>query len=89
MKLNEEWDQVYRSATLGLQHRLEALELENAAVKQLNSRLLLKVEHQQVNAQQYFNLAHGRCKCRHTADGTHIKFIALVYIDREKWVWVR
>lgn len=49
MKLNEDWDQVYRSATLGLQHRVEALELENTAIKQLNSRLLLKVEHQQVN----------------------------------------
>lgn len=56
MKLNEDWDQVYRSATLGLQHRLEALELENTAIKQLNSRLLLKVEHQQVNMQQYFKL---------------------------------
>lgn len=54
MKLNEDWDQVYRSATLGLQHRLEALELENTAIKQLNSRLLLKVEHQQVNTQQRF-----------------------------------
>lgn len=50
MKLNEDWDQVYRSATLRLQHRLEALELENSAIKQLNNRLLLKVEHQQVNA---------------------------------------
>ena len=49
MKLNEDWDQVYRSATLGLQHRLEALELENSAIKQLNSRLLLRTEHQQVN----------------------------------------
>uniref|UniRef100_A0A3B3BNY4 Uncharacterized LOC112153060 n=1 Tax=Oryzias melastigma TaxID=30732 RepID=A0A3B3BNY4_ORYME len=39
MKLNEDWDQVYRSATLGLQHRLESLELENNAIKQLNSRL--------------------------------------------------
>lgn len=87
MKLNEEWDQVYRSATLGLQHRLEALELENGAIKQLNSRLLLKVEHQQVNTQQYFKLAHERCT--HEADGTHIKFIALVYIDHEKWVWVQ
>lgn len=49
MKLNEDWDQVYRSATLGLQRRLEALELENSAIKQLNSQLLLKVEQQQVN----------------------------------------
>lgn len=49
MKLNEEWDQVYHNATMRLQHRMEALELENAAIKQLNSRLLLKVEHQQVS----------------------------------------
>lgn len=62
MKLNEEWDQVYRTATLGLQHRLEALELENTAIKQLNSRLLLKVEHQQVNTQQH-------CKCRYNIRG--------------------
>ena len=54
MKLNEDWDQVYRSATLGLQHRLETLDLENSAVKQLNSRLLLKVEHQQVNIQTHY-----------------------------------
>ncbi|XP_054452898.1 uncharacterized protein si:ch211-153b23.7 isoform X2 [Anoplopoma fimbria] len=56
MKLNEDWDQVYRSATLGLQHRVEALELENAAIKQLNSRLLLKVEHQQ-SAKEYYEKA--------------------------------
>ncbi|XP_069027709.1 TNFAIP3-interacting protein 1 isoform X1 [Embiotoca jacksoni] len=56
MKLNEEWDQVYRSTTLGLQHRLEALELENNAIKQLNSRLLLKVEHQQ-SAKEYYEQA--------------------------------
>ncbi|XP_049442626.1 uncharacterized protein si:ch211-153b23.7 [Epinephelus fuscoguttatus] len=56
MKLNEEWDQVYRTATLGLQHRLEALELENTAIKQLNSRLLLKVEHQQ-SAKEYYEQA--------------------------------
>nr|XP_046261966.1 uncharacterized protein si:ch211-153b23.7 isoform X2 [Scatophagus argus] len=53
MKLNEDWDQVYRSATLSLQHRVETLELENAAIKQLNSRLLLKVEHQQ-SAKEYY-----------------------------------
>ncbi|XP_034545185.1 uncharacterized protein si:ch211-153b23.7 [Notolabrus celidotus] len=56
MKLNEEWDQVYRSATLGLQHRLEALELEQAAIKQLNSRLLLKADHQQ-SAKEYYEQA--------------------------------
>ncbi|KAI3351863.1 hypothetical protein L3Q82_020693, partial [Scortum barcoo] len=56
MKLNDDWDQVYRSATLGLQHRMEALELENTAIKQLNSRLLLKVEHQQC-AKEYYEHA--------------------------------
>ena len=59
MKLNEDWDQVYLSATLGLQSRLEALELENTAIKQLNGRLLLKVDHQQVNTHQ-----HSQCRCR-------------------------
>lgn len=59
MKLNADWDHMYRNATLGFQHRLEELELENAAVKQLNSRLLLRVEHQQVNTQRYFK---GRCR---------------------------
>lgn len=57
MKLNEEWDQVYHNATMRLQHRMEALELENAAIKQLNSRLLLKVEHQQVSST---HTANGR-----------------------------
>ncbi|XP_015237043.1 PREDICTED: uncharacterized protein LOC107089038 [Cyprinodon variegatus] len=56
MKLNEDWDQVYRSATLGLQSRLEALELENNAIKQLNSQLLLKVEQQQ-SAKEYYEQA--------------------------------
>ncbi|KAM3612119.1 uncharacterized protein V6R79_003188 [Siganus canaliculatus] len=56
MKLNEDWDQVYRSATLSLQHRMETLELENTSVKQLNGRLLLKVEHQQ-SATEYYEQA--------------------------------
>ncbi|KAM9741869.1 uncharacterized protein ACNS7B_012808 isoform 1-T1 [Menidia menidia] len=56
MKLNEDWDQVYRSATLGLQNRLEALELENSAIKQLNTQLLLKAEQQQ-SAKEYYEQA--------------------------------
>ncbi|XP_034400000.1 uncharacterized protein si:ch211-153b23.7 isoform X2 [Cyclopterus lumpus] len=56
MKLNEDWDQVYRRATLGLQHRLEVLELETTAVKQLNGSLLLKVEHLQ-RAKEYYEQA--------------------------------
>lgn len=54
MKLNEDWDQVYRSATLSLQQRMAALELENTAIKELNSRLLLRVEHQQVHRKAKF-----------------------------------
>ncbi|XP_024918644.1 TNFAIP3-interacting protein 1 isoform X4 [Cynoglossus semilaevis] len=56
MKLNDDWDQVYRSATLGLQQRLEASDVENTALKQLNSRLLLKLEHQQ-SAKDYYEQA--------------------------------
>ncbi|XP_054648307.1 uncharacterized protein si:ch211-153b23.7 isoform X2 [Dunckerocampus dactyliophorus] len=56
MKLNEEWDQMYRSTTLRLQHRLESLEQENTTLKDLNSKLLLKVENQQ-NAKAYYEQA--------------------------------
>ncbi|XP_071773087.2 uncharacterized protein LOC139925561 [Centroberyx gerrardi] len=56
MKLNEDWDHVYRSATLGLQRRVEAVEQENSAIKQLNNRLLLKVEHEQ-SAKEYYEQA--------------------------------
>ncbi|KAK7922891.1 hypothetical protein WMY93_009793 [Mugilogobius chulae] len=56
MKLNEEWDQVYRSATLSLQQKVEALELENAAIKTLNNKLLLKGEHQQ-SVKDYYEQA--------------------------------
>ena len=73
MKLNEDWDQVYRSATMGLQHRLESLELENSAIKQLNSRLLLKVEHQQVNT-QILKGNTWEVLYVHTMAHTHIKF---------------
>ncbi|CAL8355587.1 unnamed protein product [Merluccius merluccius] len=53
MKLNEEWDRVYRNATVGLQQRVESLVQENNAAKQLNNRLLRKVEHQQ-SARDYY-----------------------------------
>ncbi|XP_061899766.1 TNFAIP3-interacting protein 3 [Entelurus aequoreus] len=56
MKLNEEWDQTYHSTTLRLQHRMESLELENSSLKELNSKLLLKVENQQ-NAKDYYEQA--------------------------------
>ncbi|KAM6977617.1 uncharacterized protein FYW47_002390 [Aplochiton taeniatus] len=53
MRLNEEWDAVYRTATLGLQRRVQALAQDSAAIKQLNNRLLLKVEHEQ-SAKEYY-----------------------------------
>ncbi|KAM8848139.1 uncharacterized protein ACB058_011920 [Synchiropus picturatus] len=53
MKLNEDWDSVYRSATQGLQKQLRSLELENGAVKHLTGRLLLKAEQQQA-AKDYY-----------------------------------
>ncbi|XP_028816269.1 TNFAIP3-interacting protein 1 isoform X2 [Denticeps clupeoides] len=53
MKLNEDWDHIYRSTTQGLQQRLESLEQENSSVQQLNSRLLLKVEHEQSKREYY------------------------------------
>ncbi|XP_057705435.1 TNFAIP3-interacting protein 3 [Corythoichthys intestinalis] len=56
MKLNDEWDQMYRNTTVGLQHRLEALEVENATLKELNSKLLLKVDNQQ-SAKDYYEQA--------------------------------
>ncbi|XP_077387896.1 uncharacterized protein LOC144025567 isoform X2 [Festucalex cinctus] len=56
MKLNEEWDQMYRNTTLSLQHRLEGLEVENATLKELNGKLLLKVENQQ-SAKDYYEQA--------------------------------
>ncbi|XP_052371644.1 uncharacterized protein si:ch211-153b23.7 [Oncorhynchus keta] len=52
MKLNEDWDHVYRSTTLSLQQRVETLEQESNTVKQLNNTLLLKVDHEQVDHEQ-------------------------------------
>ena len=48
MKLNEDWDHIYRSATLSLEQRIVATEEESSTLKQINHRLLLKVEHEQV-----------------------------------------
>ncbi|KAG9341718.1 hypothetical protein JZ751_018782 [Albula glossodonta] len=53
MKLNEEWDSIYRSTTLGLEQRLGVLDQENSTLKQLNGRLLLKVEHEQSKREYY------------------------------------
>ncbi|XP_066505953.1 TNFAIP3-interacting protein 1 [Hoplias malabaricus] len=53
MKLNEDWDHIYRSTSAGLQQRVATLEQESNAVKQLNGRLLLKVEHEQNKSEYY------------------------------------
>ncbi|KAI7801438.1 TNFAIP3-interacting protein 1 [Triplophysa rosa] len=53
MKLNEEWDRIYHSMSVGLQQRVSALEEESSALKKRNSRLLLKVEHEQ-NTREYY-----------------------------------
>ncbi|KAI5624739.1 TNFAIP3-interacting protein 1 [Silurus asotus] len=53
MKLNEDWDHIYRSTSAGLQQRVTALEQESLALKQLNSRLLIKVEHEQNKSEYY------------------------------------
>ncbi|XP_051505421.1 uncharacterized protein LOC127412808 [Myxocyprinus asiaticus] len=53
MKLNEEWDHIYHSTSVGLQQRLAALEEESSVLKQLNSRLMLKVDHEQHKREYY------------------------------------
>ncbi|XP_018592761.2 TNFAIP3-interacting protein 3 [Scleropages formosus] len=53
MRLNEEWDHIYRNTTTGLQQRVNSLEQEGATLKHLNSRLLLKMEHEQ-NKKEYY-----------------------------------
>ncbi|CAL8263453.1 unnamed protein product [Lota lota] len=65
MKLNEEWDRVYRNATTGLQQRVESLVQENAAAKQLNKRLLLKVENQQSTRDYYEQILQQELKKNH------------------------
>ncbi|KAL0973783.1 hypothetical protein UPYG_G00211120 [Umbra pygmaea] len=53
MKLNEDWDNVYRTTTLSLQQRLEAVEEENNTFKQLHNRLALTVDHEQSKREYY------------------------------------
>ncbi|KAJ8282070.1 hypothetical protein COCON_G00045890 [Conger conger] len=53
MKLNEDWDHIYRSTTVSLEQRLVATEEESTTLKQINHRLLLKVEHEQSKREYY------------------------------------
>lgn len=63
MKLNEDWDHIYRSTTLGLEQRLLATEQESSSLKQINHRLLLKVEHEQVPPYVYVYVLDGFIAC--------------------------
>ncbi|KAG2463976.1 TNIP1 protein, partial [Polypterus senegalus] len=53
LKLNEEWDQIYRRTTMGLQQRVTSLQQEVVGLKQQNEKLLMKLEHEQ-GKREYF-----------------------------------
>ncbi|XP_041076993.1 uncharacterized protein LOC121295931 isoform X2 [Polyodon spathula] len=53
MKLNEEWDHIYRSTTMGLQEKIHSLQQEVVGLNQHNERLLMKLEHEQSKREYY------------------------------------
>ncbi|CAM5165689.1 unnamed protein product [Natator depressus] len=53
MKLNQEWDQIYHTTTLGLQQKMRALQEEVVILKQQTERLSMKLEHEQ-NKREYY-----------------------------------
>lgn len=53
MKLNQEWDQIYHTTTLGLQQKMGALQQEVVILKQQTERLSMKLEHEQ-NKREYY-----------------------------------
>ncbi|CAM4601271.1 uncharacterized protein [Lepidochelys kempii] len=53
MKLNQEWDQIYHTTTLGLQQKMGALQEEVVILKQQTERLSMKLEHEQ-NKREYY-----------------------------------
>ncbi|XP_050820325.1 TNFAIP3-interacting protein 1-like isoform X2 [Gopherus flavomarginatus] len=53
MKLNQEWDQIYHTTTLGLQQKMGALQQEVDILKQQTERLSMKLEHEQ-NKREYY-----------------------------------
>ncbi|XP_052470110.1 TNFAIP3-interacting protein 1-like isoform X2 [Carassius gibelio] len=86
MKLNEEWDHIYHSTSVGLQQRVAALEEENRALKQLNSRLLLKVEHEQ-NKREYYEqtLMQELKKNQHLQEYVRLLESRLHQTDLQQW----
>uniref|UniRef100_A0A8C8RHA6 TNFAIP3 interacting protein 3 n=1 Tax=Pelusios castaneus TaxID=367368 RepID=A0A8C8RHA6_9SAUR len=53
MKLNQEWDQIYHTTTLGLQQKVGALQQEVGILKQQTERLSMKLEHEQSKREYY------------------------------------
>ncbi|XP_043913390.1 TNFAIP3-interacting protein 3-like [Protopterus annectens] len=53
VKLNQEWDHIYRTTTLGMQQRIGSLQQEVENLKQHAERLTLKLDHEQ-NKREYF-----------------------------------
>lgn len=53
MKLNQDWDQIYRSSTTGLQQTVGCLQQEVVALKQHAERLAMKLDHEQ-NKREYY-----------------------------------
>ncbi|XP_067405877.1 TNFAIP3-interacting protein 3-like isoform X2 [Emydura macquarii macquarii] len=53
MKLNQEWDQIYHTTTLGLQQKMGALQQEVGILKQQTERLSMKLEHEQSKREYY------------------------------------
>ncbi|XP_016111836.1 spindle assembly checkpoint component mad1 isoform X1 [Sinocyclocheilus grahami] len=86
MKLNEEWDHIYHSTSVGLQQRVADLEEESRALKQLNSRLLLKVEHEQ-NKREYYEqtLMQELKKNQHLQEYVRLLESRLHQTDLQQW----
>ncbi|XP_038604513.1 uncharacterized protein LOC119930109 [Tachyglossus aculeatus] len=53
VKLNQEWDHIYRSTTLEMQQKLGSLQAEVVSLKQKTERLTMKLEHEQ-NKREYY-----------------------------------
>ncbi|KYO45042.1 TNFAIP3-interacting protein 3-like [Alligator mississippiensis] len=53
MKLNQEWDQIYHTTSLGLQQKIRALQQEVLTLKQQTEKLSMKLEHEQ-NKREYY-----------------------------------
>ncbi|KAJ8338373.1 hypothetical protein SKAU_G00373390 [Synaphobranchus kaupii] len=85
MKLNEDWDHIYRSTTQGLQQQLAAIEQEGSTLKQINHRLLLKVEHEQSKREYYEQtLLQELKKNQHLQEYVRLLEARLHYTDADK-----